>query len=214
MVNGGKCQSSCLSSRLAMCMHIYTCTFHLQVKQCPQWLNWASLLLCCWWWWGTVVLALPPPLLMGWMLWAGKNFFGGGFVRGGGGGKKYTCMYASQFMPLPTFHFAPLWFRLPFNNYLSEMLFTRQYYTVVVQCHKFTNLDFWLSWIQVWYFVSKNQPSLQCSDPLKSSGSHSLFVSDSVGITSSCSILVFLLSVSLASSRLHCLCFSVSILNL
>ena len=37
---------------------------------------------------------------------------------------------------------------------------------------------------QVWYFISKNQPGLWCSDPLKSSpGSHSLLVSDSVGTT-------------------------------
>jgi len=67
---------------------------------------------------------------------------------------------------------------------------------------------------QVWYFISKNQPALRCSNPLKSSpGSHSLLVSNSVGITSSCSLLVFPLSVSLMSSRLRCLCFSVSILN-
>ena len=65
---------------------------------------------------------------------------------------------------------------------------------------------------QVWYFISINQPGLRRSDPLKSSlGSHSLLVSDSVGTTSSCSLLAFPLSVSLASSRLHCLCFSVSI---
>jgi len=38
---------------------------------------------------------------------------------------------------------------------------------------------------QVQYFISKNQPGLQSSDPLKSSpGSHSLLVSDSVGIMS------------------------------
>ena len=38
---------------------------------------------------------------------------------------------------------------------------------------------------QVRYFISKNQPGLQSSDPLKSSpGSHSLLVSDSVGIMS------------------------------
>jgi len=36
-------------------------------------------------------------------------------------------------------------------------------------------------------------------------------ISDSVGTTSNCSLLVFPLSVSLAPSRLHCLCFSVSI---
>jgi len=67
---------------------------------------------------------------------------------------------------------------------------------------------------QVWYFMSKNQPGLQCSDPLKNSpGSHSLLVSDSVGITSSCLLLAFPLSISLASSHLHCLCLSVSISN-
>ena len=53
---------------------------------------------------------------------------------------------------------------------------------------------------QVWYFISKNQPGLRCYDPLKSSpGSHSLLVSDSVGITSRCSLLAILLSVSLTS---------------
>jgi len=41
--------------------------------------------------------------------------------------------------------------------------------------------------------------------------SQTLLVSDSVGTMSSCSLLAFPLSVSLASSRLHCLCFSVSI---
>ena len=57
---------------------------------------------------------------------------------------------------------------------------------------------------QVWYFISKNQPGFRHSDPLKSSpGGPSLLVSDSVGITSSCSLLVFPLSVSLTSS---CLC--------
>jgi len=67
---------------------------------------------------------------------------------------------------------------------------------------------------QIWYFISKNQPGLRRSGPLKSSpGSHSLLVSDSVGITSSCSLLAFPLLVSLASSCLHCLCFSVSISN-
>jgi len=63
-------------------------------------------------------------------------------------------------------------------------------------------------------FISKVQPSLWHSDPLKSSpGSRSLLV-NSVGTTSSCSLLAFLPSVSLASSCLHCLCFSVSISNL
>jgi len=67
---------------------------------------------------------------------------------------------------------------------------------------------------QVWYIIFKNQPGLQHSDPLKSSpGSHSMVVSDSVGITSSCLLLVFPLSVSLVLSRLRCLCFSVFILN-
>jgi len=47
-------------------------------------------------------------------------------------------------------------------------------------------------------FISKNQPGIRHSDPLKSSpGSHSRLVnSDSVGITSSCSLLVSLLSAS------------------
>ena len=58
----------------------------------------------------------------------------------------------------------------------------------------------------------KTSQGLQHSNPLNSStGSHSLFVSDSVGITSSCSLLAFPLLVSLASLCLHCLCFSVSI---
>ena len=65
---------------------------------------------------------------------------------------------------------------------------------------------------QVWYFISKNQLGLLCSHPFKSSpGSHSLLVSNSVGTTSSCSLLAFPLLVSLALSHLHCLCFSVSI---
>ena len=64
--------------------------------------------------------------------------------------------------------------------------------------------------------ISKNQPGVQRSHPLKSSpGSHSPLVnSDSVGIMSSCSLLVSLLSVGLALSRLRCICFSVSISNL
>jgi len=41
--------------------------------------------------------------------------------------------------------------------------------------------------------------------------SQTLLVSNSVGTTSSRSLQAFPLSVSLASSRLHCLCFSVSI---
>jgi len=44
-------------------------------------------------------------------------------------------------------------------------------------------------------------------------GTHSLLVSNSVGITSSCSLLAFPLSVSLVLLRLCCLCFSVSISN-
>ena len=43
--------------------------------------------------------------------------------------------------------------------------------------------------------------------------SQTLLVSDSVGTTSSCSLLAFPLSLSLALLRLHCLCFSVSILK-
>ena len=39
--------------------------------------------------------------------------------------------------------------------------------------------------------------------------SQTLLVSDTVGTTSSCSLLAFLLSVSLVSSRIRCLCFSV-----
>ena len=62
--------------------------------------------------------------------------------------------------------------------------------------------------------MSKNQPSLRHSNPLKSSpGSHSLLVRDSVGIVSSCSLLAFPLSVSLVSSHLHYLCFLESISN-
>jgi len=69
--------------------------------------------------------------------------------------------------------------------------------------------------VQWWLGNDKTQPGLQRSDPLKSSpGSHSLLVSDSVGIMSSCSLLAFPLSVCLVSSRLRCLFFSVSILNL
>ena len=68
---------------------------------------------------------------------------------------------------------------------------------------------------QVWYFVPKRWPGLWCSNPLKSSPvSHTLLVSDSIGIMSSCLLLAFPLSVSLVLSRLHCLCFSVSISNL
>jgi len=49
------------------------------------------------------------------------------------------------------------------------------------------------------------QPGLRHSDPLKSSpGSHSLLVNDPVCTTSSCSLLVFPLSVNLESSSLHC----------
>ena len=60
----------------------------------------------------------------------------------------------------------------------------------------------------------KNQQGLQHSDPLNSSpGSHSLLVSNSIGTTSSCSFLAFLLSISVESSRLHCLCFLVSVSN-
>jgi len=63
-------------------------------------------------------------------------------------------------------------------------------------------------------YLNIYQLSLQHSGPLESSpGSYSLLVSDSVGIMSSCCLLAFLLSVSLVSSRLHCLCFSVSISN-
>ena len=63
-------------------------------------------------------------------------------------------------------------------------------------------------------YRSKNQPGLRRSDPLKSSPScRSLSVSDSVRTTSSCSLLSFPLLVSLAPSRLRCLCFSVSISN-
>ena len=65
---------------------------------------------------------------------------------------------------------------------------------------------------QVWYFIPKKQLGLQCSNPLKSSPvSHSLLVSDFVGIMSSCLNLAFPLSVSLTSLRLRYLCFSVSI---
>jgi len=65
---------------------------------------------------------------------------------------------------------------------------------------------------QVWYFIPKKQLGLQCSNPLKSSPvSHSLLVSDFVGIMSSCLNLAFPLLVSLTSLRLRYLCFSVSI---
>jgi len=57
-------------------------------------------------------------------------------------------------------------------------------------------------------FPKPTGPSTFWSSP----GSHSLLVSDSVGITSSCSLLAFPLSVSLALSCLRCLCFSVSTL--
>ena len=73
----------------------------------------------------------------------------------------------------------------------------------------------WRLMEQVWYFISKNQPGLQHSDSLKSSpGSHSLLECDSVGITSSCLLLAFPLSISPALSHLHYPCFSVSISNL
>jgi len=53
---------------------------------------------------------------------------------------------------------------------------------------------------QVYYFISKIQPGLQHFDSLKSSpGSHSLLVSDSVGITSSCSLLVIQVYIASAS---------------
>jgi len=58
----------------------------------------------------------------------------------------------------------------------------------------------------VWY---KNWLGLRCSDPLKSSPG-CLLVGDSVGITSSCLLLVLPLSVT---SHQHCLGFSVSISN-
>jgi len=61
-------------------------------------------------------------------------------------------------------------------------------------------------------FISKTQPGLRRSDPLLAA-IISLLVSDPVGTMSSCSLLAFLLSVSLVSSRLRCLCFSVSISN-
>ena len=62
---------------------------------------------------------------------------------------------------------------------------------------------------QVWYFISKRPAgTLEHSNPFKKSpGSHSWF---GVGIMSSCSLLAFLLLVSLALSRLHCLYSSVS----
>ena len=60
----------------------------------------------------------------------------------------------------------------------------------------------------MWYFISKvNSYAFEDSDPLKSSpGSHSQSVSCSVVITSSCSLLAFLLSVSLMSSHVCCHC--------
>ena len=63
-------------------------------------------------------------------------------------------------------------------------------------------------------FHIQNQLGLQRSHPFKGSpGSHSLLVSNSVDTTSSCLLLVFTFSVSLAPSHLGCLCFSVSISN-
>ena len=66
----------------------------------------------------------------------------------------------------------------------------------------------------------KNQPGLRTSDPFKCSpGSHSQLVTCSVGIMSSCLLLVCPLSVSFSSvlplllsllSGLHCLCYLVS----
>ena len=61
----------------------------------------------------------------------------------------------------------------------------------------------------------KNSWAFEHSIPLKGSpGSNSQLVSNSVGITSSCSLLAFLLLVSFVSSHLHYLCFSVSISKL
>ena len=77
----------------------------------------------------------------------------------------------------------------------------------------FTMLSWPLSWLivstaywyiqqkQVWYFISKYQLGLRHSRALLAG-----IFSDSVGIMSSCSLLAFLLSVSLTSSCLHCLC--------
>ena len=57
----------------------------------------------------------------------------------------------------------------------------------------------------------KTSRAFKQSNPLMSSpGSPSQLVSDSVGITSSCWLLAFPISVSLTLLCLHCLCFSAS----
>jgi len=63
---------------------------------------------------------------------------------------------------------------------------------------------------QVWYFISKNQPGLWRSDPLRRAKLCWLATLKAPRVFS-CSLLAFPLSVSLASSHLCCLCFSVSI---
>jgi len=98
----------------------------------------------------------------------------------------------------------------------THVHFTLTFHTRDTHVPCSTSMEYFMKQ-QIWYFIPKNQPSLwlQRSDPLKSSpGSHPLLVSDYVGITSSCSLLVFPLSVSLTSLRLRCLYFSVSISNL
>ena len=73
---------------------------------------------------------------------------------------------------------------------------------------RFTH-DVWADKSDISYL--KTSWAFKHSDPLKSSpGSHSQFVSDSVGIISSCLLLAFPFLVSFALSHLRCLCFSVS----
>ena len=68
---------------------------------------------------------------------------------------------------------------------------------------------------KLWYFIFKTNQTFEHSSPLKSSpGSHWQSVSNSVGTRIICSLLMFPLSVSLVSSCLRCLCFSVSVSNL
>ena len=63
---------------------------------------------------------------------------------------------------------------------------------------------------QDWYFISKNQPGIGRSDPLRQAKLCWLATLYAPWIFS-CSLLAFPLSVSPTSSRLRCLCFSVSI---
>ena len=66
---------------------------------------------------------------------------------------------------------------------------------------------------KVWYFISKKTARPSTFRFTQQLSWQPFSVSDSVGITSSCSIPIFLLSISLTSSHLPYLCFSVSISN-